>query len=143
MFFFFLFFFSSRRRHTRCALVTGVQTCALPIYIAGGFAMGDRVHEASDETWQLMFDLNVRTMLNMSRAVVPAMLKAGSGRIINVGANGALRGGALMGAYAATKASVIRLTESMSAELATQGIGVNCVLPQIIDTPKNRAAKIG
>src|SRR3546814_9969445 len=79
--------------------------------IAGGFAMGDRVHEASDETWQLMFDLNVRTMLNMSRAVVPAMLKAGSGRIINVGANGALRGGALMGAYAATKASVIRLTE--------------------------------
>src|SRR3546814_10911082 len=78
--------------------------------------MGDRVHEASDETWQLMFDLNVRTMLNMSRAVVPAMLKAGSGRIINVGANGALRGGALMGAYAATKASVIRLTESMRSE---------------------------
>ncbi|HEY9544358.1 MAG TPA: SDR family NAD(P)-dependent oxidoreductase, partial [Solimonas sp.] len=107
--------------------------------IAGGFAMGDRVHEASDETWQLMFDLNVRTMLNMSRAVVPAMLKAGSGRIINVGANGALRGGALMGAYAATKASVIRLTESMSAELAKQGIGVNCVLPTIIDTPQNRA----
>src|SRR3546814_3828592 len=64
--------------------------------IAGGFAMGDRVHEASDETWQLMFDLNVRTMLNMSRAVVPAMLKAGSGRIINVGATGALRGGALI-----------------------------------------------
>src|SRR3546814_9863508 len=82
--------------------------------IAGGFAMGDRVHEASDETWQLMFDLNVRTMLNMSRAVVPAMLKAGSGRIINVGANGALRGGALMGAYEATKASVLRLTESKS-----------------------------
>lgn len=108
--------------------------------IAGGFAMGDRVHEASDDTWQLLFDLNVRTMLNMSRAVVPAMLKAGSGRIINVGANGALRGGALMGAYAATKASVIRLTESMSAELAKQGIGVNCVLPTIIDTPENRAA---
>lgn len=111
--------------------------------IAGGFAMGDRVHEASDETWQLLFDLNVRTMLNMSRAVVPAMLKAGSGRIINVGANGALRGGALMGAYAATKASVIRLTESMSAELAKDGIGVNCVLPTIIDTPQNRDAMPG
>src|SRR3546814_11759376 len=68
------------------------------------------------------------------------MLKAGSGRIINVGANGALRGGALMGAYAATKASVIRLTESMSAELAKQGIGVNCVLPTIIDTQQNRPA---
>src|SRR3546814_10565297 len=79
-------------------------------------------------------------MMNMSRAVGPARLKAGSGRIINVGANGALRGGALMGAYAATKASVIRLTESMSAELATQGIGVNCVLPTIIDTQQNRAA---
>jgi len=111
--------------------------------IAGGFRMGETVHEASDETWQILFDLNVRTLLSMSRAVVPAMLKAGSGRIVNVGANGALRGGALMGVYAATKSSVIRLTESMSAELGKQGIGVNCVLPTIIDTPENRAAMPG
>ena len=108
--------------------------------IAGGFRMGEAVHESSDEIWQLMFDLNLRTLLNMSRAVVPAMLSAGSGRIVNIGANGALRGGALMGAYAATKSGVIRLTESMAAELGKQGINVNCVLPTIIDTPENRAA---
>lgn len=108
--------------------------------IAGGFRMGEAVHESSDETWQLMFDLNLRTLLNMSRAVVPAMLSSGGGRIVNVGANGALRGGALMGAYAATKSGVIRLTESMAAELGKQGINVNCVLPTIIDTPENRAA---
>ena len=108
--------------------------------IAGGFRMGETVHESSDETWQLMFDLNLRTLLNMSHAVVPAMLSSGSGRIVNIGANGALRGGALMGAYAATKSGVIRLTESMAAELGKQGINVNCVLPTIIDTPENRAA---
>ncbi|MFT4047168.1 MAG: SDR family NAD(P)-dependent oxidoreductase [Solimonas sp.] len=111
--------------------------------IAGGFRMGEQVHEASDETWQLLFDLNVRTLLSMSRAVVPVMLAAGGGRVVNVGANGALRGGALMGAYAATKSSVIRLTESMAAELGRQGINVNCVLPTIIDTPENRAAMPG
>ena len=111
--------------------------------VAGGFRMGEAVHETSDDTWQLLLDLNVRTLLNMSRAAVPAMLKSGGGRVINIGANGALRGGALMGAYAATKASVIRLTESMAAELGKQGIGVNCVLPTIIDTPENRAAMPG
>lgn len=108
--------------------------------IAGGFRMGEAVHESSDETWQLMFDLNLRTLLNMSRAVVPAMLSSGGGRIVNIGANGALRGGAMMGAYAATKSGVIRLSESMAAELGNQGINVNCVLPTIIDTPENRAA---
>lgn len=108
--------------------------------IAGGFRMGEAVHETSDETWNLLFDLNTRTLLNMCRAVVPAMLAGGGGRIVNVGAFGALRGGALMGAYAASKSSVIRLTESMSAELRERGIGVNCVLPTILDTPDNRAA---
>jgi NAD(P)-dependent dehydrogenase (short-subunit alcohol dehydrogenase family) len=108
--------------------------------IAGGFRMGEAVHETSDETWDLLFDLNTRTLRNMCRAVVPMMLAADGGRIVNVGSNNALRGAALMGAYAASKASVIRLTEAMSAELRKRGIGVNCVLPSIIDTPDNRAA---
>lgn len=111
--------------------------------IAGGFRMGKAVHETSDETWDFLFDLNTRTMLNMCRAVVPEMLAAGSGRIVNIAANSALRGPALMGAYAASKSCVIRLTESMSAELRDRGIGVNCVLPAIIDTPENRKAMPG
>jgi NAD(P)-dependent dehydrogenase (short-subunit alcohol dehydrogenase family) len=108
--------------------------------LAGGFRMGEAVHETSDATWNLLFDLNARTLLNMCRAVVPAMLAADGGRIVNVGAFGAIRGGAQMGAYAASKSSVIRLTESMAAELRERGIGVNCVLPTVLDTPDNRAA---
>lgn len=108
--------------------------------LAGGFAMGEAVHETGDEAWNRMMDLNVRSMLNTAHAVVPVMLKQRRGRIVNVGAASALRGAARMGAYVAAKSAVIRLTESMSAELREQGINVNCVLPSIIDTPENRAA---
>lgn len=108
--------------------------------IAGGFAMGSAVHETDDDTWETLFDLNVRTLLRTARAVVPVMVGAGGGRIVNVGAFAAQKGAARMGAYVASKSVVIRLTETMSAELREQGINVNCVLPTIIDTPQNRAA---
>lgn len=106
--------------------------------LAGGFRMGDPVHATADATWDFLFSLNARTVLNTARAVVPVMLAAGRGVIVNVGAAAAARGGARMGAYAASKSVVARLTESMSAELREQGINVNCVLPTIIDTPENR-----
>ncbi len=106
--------------------------------VAGGFRMGEAVHETSDANWNFLFDINARTLLHASRAVVPQMLKQKGGKIVNVGAFGAQKGGAQMGAYAASKASVMRLTESMAAELREQGINVNAVLPTIIDTPQNR-----
>ena len=106
--------------------------------LAGGFRMGDPVHATADATWDFLFGLNARTVLNMARAVVPAMLAAGRGAIVNVGAAAAARGDAQMGAYAASKSAVARLTESMAAELREQGINVNCVLPTILDTPENR-----
>jgi NAD(P)-dependent dehydrogenase (short-subunit alcohol dehydrogenase family) len=108
--------------------------------IAGGFRMGDPVHATPDKTWNFLMDLNARTLLHMTRAVVPHMIKAGRGKIVNVGAFAAQRGAANMGAYIASKSAVIRLTESMAAELREQGINVNCVLPTVIDTPENRAA---
>ena len=108
--------------------------------IAGGFRMGAPVHETTDEIWNLLLDLNVVTMLNMVRAIVPRMLAQGGGRIVNVAANAALRGTAGMGAYCATKSAVIRLTESMAAELRERNVNVNCVLPTTLDTPENRAA---
>lgn len=108
--------------------------------IAGGFHMGEDVHEMPAEIWRHMIDLNAGFLLNTCGAVVPHMLAAGGGRIVNVAAGAALRGGAKMGAYAAAKSAVIRLTESMSAELKDRGINVNCVMPSIIDTPQNRAA---
>jgi len=108
--------------------------------LAGGFRMGPPVHATQDGDWDFLMDVNVRTLLNMVRAVVPGMLAAGGGSIVNVGAQSALRGAAHMGAYCASKGAVIRLTESMAAELREQNIRVNCVLPSIIDTPENRAA---
>ncbi|MYD46763.1 MAG: SDR family NAD(P)-dependent oxidoreductase [Gammaproteobacteria bacterium] len=107
--------------------------------IAGGFTMGESVAETSDETWDYMMNLNVRTMLNLVRAVVPLMRTSGvGGKIVNVGAHGALQGSALMAPYVAAKSVVIRTTESLAAELKQDGINVNCVLPSIIDTERNR-----
>ncbi|MDE0008645.1 MAG: SDR family NAD(P)-dependent oxidoreductase [Gammaproteobacteria bacterium] len=106
--------------------------------IAGGFTMGDAVVDTSDATWDFMMNLNARTVFNAARAVVPAMKAAGRGKIINISARGGLRGAAAMGAYAASKAVVQRLTETLADELKADGINVNCILPSIIDTPQNR-----
>jgi NAD(P)-dependent dehydrogenase (short-subunit alcohol dehydrogenase family) len=111
--------------------------------IAGGFHMGDPVHKLPAAAWDRMFDLNARTLLNTVSAVVPVMLEQGRGRIVTVGANAARQGMAEMSAYIAAKSAVIRLTESLSAELRGRGINVNCVMPSIIDTPENRSAMPG
>ena len=108
--------------------------------IAGAFRMGAPVHETKEADWDFLFGVNARSVLNTARAVVPHMLKAGGGRIVNIGAYAAQRGVAAMGAYVASKSAVIRLTESMAAELREKNINVNCVLPTILDTPENRAA---
>jgi len=108
--------------------------------LAGGFRMGAPVHETSDKDWDFLFNLNARTVLNTAKAVVPGMIKSGGGKIVNVGAYAAQKGAARMGAYIASKSALIRLTETMAAELREQNINVNCVLPTIIDTPENRAA---
>jgi NAD(P)-dependent dehydrogenase (short-subunit alcohol dehydrogenase family) len=108
--------------------------------IAGAFRMGPPLHETKDADWDFLFDVNARSVLHTARAVVPAMLESGGGKIINVAAYAAQKGAAAMGAYAASKSAVIRITETMAAELREKNINVNCVLPTIIDTPDNRAA---
>jgi NAD(P)-dependent dehydrogenase (short-subunit alcohol dehydrogenase family) len=107
--------------------------------VAGGFNMGPAVHETTDEFWNALMDLNAGSVLNVVRAVVPGMLAAGFGKIVNIGAMGGVTGKGNMSAYSASKSVVIRLTESLSAELRDKGINVNCVLPSIIDSPANRA----
>ena len=107
--------------------------------VAGGFNMGPAVHETTDEFWHGLMDLNAGSVLNVVRAVVPVMLAAGYGKIVNIGAMGGVTGKGNMAAYSASKSVVIRLTESLSAELREKGINVNCVLPSIIDSPANRA----
>jgi NAD(P)-dependent dehydrogenase (short-subunit alcohol dehydrogenase family) len=106
--------------------------------VAGGFAMGPPLQETDDKTWNLMMDLNARSVFNMSRAVLPIMQAAGRGRIVNVSARAALQGKGNMGPYCASKAAVITLTETLAAENKHQGINVNCILPGTVDTPQNR-----
>jgi NAD(P)-dependent dehydrogenase (short-subunit alcohol dehydrogenase family) len=108
------------------------------INIAGGFAF-ETVAEGDPKTWQRMYMLNVLTALNASQSALPHLAKSGAGRIVNVGAMGALQAGAGMGAYAASKAGVHRLTEALAAEWKGR-ITVNAVLPSTIDTPANRAS---
>ncbi len=105
---------------------------------AGGWRGGKPVHETSPETLDFLYNLNARTVFVASRAVVPAMLGHGSGKIINVAARAGLGATARNGAYSASKSAVMRLTEAMAAELKLEGITVNSVLPGTIDTPQNR-----
>ena len=108
------------------------------INIAGGFAF-ETVADGEPKTWQRMYALNVTTALNASRAAIPHLLNSAAARIVNVGAFGAIQAGAGMGAYAASKAGVHRLTEALAAEHKGR-ITVNAVLPSIIDTAANRAS---
>ena len=107
--------------------------------IAGGFAMGPPVHETPPGMWDDMLGRNAVSVVNMARAVVPAMKARGHGKIVNVAALAGLKGAAAMGAYCVAKSAVLRLTEAMAGELRDSGINVNCVMPSIIDTPANRA----
>ena len=105
--------------------------------IAGGF-----VWQTVDDpapAWDRMYALNVTTALNATRAALPWLKQSQEGRIVNVGANGALKAAAGMGAYAAAKSGVHRLTESLAEELKTTSVTVNAVLPSILDTAQNRA----
>ena len=106
--------------------------------VAGGFEMGEPVYSTESDLWQRMFDINLWTMVNMVQAVVPVMRRQGSGKIVTIGARAALRGAARMGAYCASKSAVVRVTESLADELKEEGINVNCIMPSIIDTPRNR-----
>ena len=108
------------------------------INIAGGFAI-ETVGDGDIKTWQRMHALNVLTALNTSHAALPHLAASGAGRIVNIGAMGALQAGSGMGPYAASKAGVHRLTEALASEWKGK-VTVNAVLPSIIDTAANRAS---
>jgi NAD(P)-dependent dehydrogenase (short-subunit alcohol dehydrogenase family) len=106
------------------------------VNVAGGFRW-QTIAGGDLDTWDLLYRMNVRTAVAASRAAL-VHLKDDGGRIVNVGAMGALKAASGMGAYAASKAGVMRFTEALAEELKDRGITVNAVLPSIIDTPQNR-----
>ncbi len=108
------------------------------VNIAGAFRW-ETLDAGNLDTWDLLYRVNLRTAAAASKAAIPHLEQRGGGRIVNIGANGAVKAGAGMGAYAASKAGVARLTEALAEELKDRRITVNALLPSIIDTPPNRA----
>lgn len=112
------------------------------VNVAGGFSW-ESVAGGSIATWDRLYEVNLRTAVIATRAVLPHLAARGAGRIVNIGALASLKAGPGMGAYAASKAGVARLTEALAEELKEQNITVNAVMPSIIDTPANRADMAG
>jgi NAD(P)-dependent dehydrogenase (short-subunit alcohol dehydrogenase family) len=107
------------------------------INIAGGFHW-EKLEGGALETWDAMYRINLRTAVVACKSALPYLLKSGKGRIVNVGAMGAIKAGAGMAPYAASKAGVAKLTEALAEELKDRGVTVNAILPSMIDTPRNR-----
>lgn len=104
----------------------------------GGYRAGTPVHETPLKTLDFMLNLNARSAFLLSQAVIPSMLERGRGKIVHTAARGALSGGTNAAPYSMSKSAVVRLVESLAAELRHDGINANCVLPGTIDTPDNR-----
>jgi NAD(P)-dependent dehydrogenase (short-subunit alcohol dehydrogenase family) len=107
------------------------------VNVAGGFRW-ETIADGRLETWDFLYAINLKTAVCACKAALPH-LPSGQGRIINVGAAATAKAGAGMGAYAASKAGVAKLTEALAEEVKDRSINVNAVLPTIIDTPANRA----
>ena len=110
------------------------------VHVAGGYFDATTVATTTDETWELMMNLNLRSAFVCARAVLPGMAERRGGKIVTVSSRAALRVFPGVGAYAASKAGLIALTEVIAAEGAESNVQANVVLPSIIDTAVNRKA---
>ena len=90
--------------------------------------------DASVDEWKRVFDVNVFGALQCAQAVVPAMVRNGWGRVVNVASIAGKEGNPFAGAYAASKAALISMTKSLGKELAQTGVLVNCITPSAADT---------
>jgi len=106
----------------------------------GGYAGGTKLWELDTKVFEQMLALNLRSGYALGRAAARAMLKQGSGAIVNVASKAAVDHGAGAAAYAASKAAAVALMDSLAADLKGTGVRVNSVLPSIIDTEANRKA---
>jgi 2-hydroxycyclohexanecarboxyl-CoA dehydrogenase len=99
--------------------------------------------ETSEEAWDRIMTINLKSLLFCTQAVLPDMIEAKWGRIVNVSSSSAQTGSARMAAYAASKGGVIGFTKALAQEVAPLGITVNNVPPGFIDTPMLRASEVG
>ena len=96
--------------------------------------------EVTEEGWDRVMSVNLKSMLLCTQAVLPDMLAAGWGRLINISSSSAQAGSARMTTYAASKGGVIAFTKSLALELAATGVTVNNIPPGFVDTPMLRSS---
>ena len=101
---------------------------------AGILSGNQPAHSLSDEQWTTMIDINLTGVWRFSRAVVPHLIAAGGGRLINIASAASLVGAPGFGHYAAAKHGVVGLTRTMAAELAPHAVTVNAICPGMVET---------
>jgi NAD(P)-dependent dehydrogenase (short-subunit alcohol dehydrogenase family) len=109
----------------------------------GGYVGGVKLWELETKVLEQMLALNLHSTYELSRAVIPVMLKQGRGAIVNVAAKSAVDHGAGASAYAASKAAALAMMDCLAADVKGSGVRVNSILPSIIDTEINRKAMPG
>jgi NAD(P)-dependent dehydrogenase (short-subunit alcohol dehydrogenase family) len=105
----------------------------------GGFLVGDAL-STTPEAWRLMLDVNLAPALWLSQAAAPYMQQRGSGVIVHVAGRPGIDPSGGLAAYSVSKAALVHLTRVLDIELRPQGIRVNAVVPQLLDTARNREA---
>jgi NAD(P)-dependent dehydrogenase (short-subunit alcohol dehydrogenase family) len=104
-----------------------------------GVILRKDVTNLTEDEWDLALDVTLKSIFLLSREVIPHMIKAGSGVIINTGSGWSLKGGPQAASYCAAKAGVLNLTRAMAIDYGKHNIRVNCICPGDIDTPMLRS----
>lgn len=120
-------------------IVKGMTQVDALVHLVGGFTMGDADGIELD-AWRAHHDLQLTTTMLCCKHALRRMKEAGYGRIVTVGSKAVAQPMAKMATYAAAKAGVVALTQTIAEETKGTGITANSVLPSIIDTPANREA---
>lgn len=110
------------------------------VIAVGGYAGGKQLWETDLATYELMLSLNLRAAFVMTRAVLPGMIRQNRGAIVNVASKAGYGHAAGAAMYAASKAGVMALFDSLAEEVKPYNINVNSIVPSIMDTPANRRA---
>jgi len=110
------------------------------VIAVGGYAGGKQLWETDTATYELMLSLNLRAAFVMTRAVLPGMIRQNRGAVVNVASKAGYGHAAGAAMYAASKAGVMALFDSLAEEVKPYNINVNSIVPSIMDTPANRRA---